>query len=112
MAVSIETKPAFAPGTPHLLSEGNYFVTGHYYDVMPGAKQFLFIKETEQPHASTEIHVVLNWLDELKRLNGRKAMMQADLRVRELASALAVGSLLLAACSVLTSYPPEGPDLL
>ena len=68
MAVPIETKPSFAPGTPHLLSEGNYFVTGHYYDVMPGGKQFLFIKETERPHTSTEINVVLNWFDELKRL--------------------------------------------
>ena len=68
MVVPIENKPAFSPGTPHLLSEGDYFVPGHYYDVMPGAKQFLFIKEIEQPHGSTEINVVLNWFDELKRL--------------------------------------------
>jgi eukaryotic-like serine/threonine-protein kinase len=68
MAVPIETKPAFTPGTPHLLWEGEYFISGHYYDVMPGAKQFLFIKQVEQPHASTQINVILNWFDELKRL--------------------------------------------
>jgi len=68
MAVPIETKPSFAPGTPHLISEGDYLVTGHYYDVMPDARQFLFIKEMEQPHGPTQINVVLNWFDELKRL--------------------------------------------
>jgi serine/threonine-protein kinase len=68
MAVPIETRPTFTPGTPHLLWEGNYLVTGHYFDVMPGAKQFLFIKEVEQPRAATQINVVLNWFDELKHL--------------------------------------------
>jgi len=68
MAVPIETRPTFTPGTPHLLWEGNYLITGHYFDVMPGAKQFLFIKEVEQPRAATQINVVLNWFDELKHL--------------------------------------------
>ena len=66
-AVPIESKPAFTLGRPQLLSEGTYFESGHYYDVMPGAKQFVFIKEIEQPHGSTEINVVLNWFDEVKR---------------------------------------------
>jgi serine/threonine-protein kinase len=68
IAVPIELKPSFKPGTPRLLWEGNYLVTGHYFDVMPGAKQFLFIKEVERPHTATGINVVLNWFDELKHL--------------------------------------------
>lgn len=68
MTVHIETKPTFTPGTPHMFWEGNYFPSGHYYDVMPGGRQFLFIKQVEQPRASTHISVILNWFDELKRL--------------------------------------------
>jgi len=68
MAVPIQIRPAFTPGTPHMLWEGNYFPSGHYYDVMPGAKQFLFIKQIEQPQASEQISVILNWFDELKRI--------------------------------------------
>ena len=68
MAVPILTMPTFTPGTPRMLFEGNYLPSGHYYDVMPGAKQFLFIKEVDQPQASTEINIILNWFDELKRI--------------------------------------------
>ncbi|HET7840007.1 MAG TPA: protein kinase, partial [Terriglobia bacterium] len=50
MAVSIETKPTFTPGTPRALWQGDYFQSGHYYAPLPGGKQFLFIKEIEQPH--------------------------------------------------------------
>ena len=67
MAVPIDIKHGFTPGTPHLLWEGNYLATGHYFDAMPGAKQFVFIKEMEQTHGAIEINVVLNWFDELKR---------------------------------------------
>ncbi len=68
MAVPIVTKPTFTPGTPHMLWQGNFYLSGHYYDVMPGAKQFLFIKEVEKPQAPTQINVILNWPEELKRL--------------------------------------------
>jgi len=67
MAVPVDIKHGLTPGAPHLLWEGNYFASGHYFGVMPGAKQFVFIKEMEQPHGTTEIHVVLNWFDELKQ---------------------------------------------
>jgi len=73
MAVPVDTKRGFAPGTPHLIWEGNYFASGHYFDVMPGAKRFVFIKEMAQLHGTTEIHVVLNWFDALKqRMAGQK----------------------------------------
>jgi len=65
MAVPIETKPAFSAGTPSLLFQGTYFVTGHYYDVMPDGKHFIFIKEAGQAGKVSQINVVLNWVDEL-----------------------------------------------
>jgi hypothetical protein len=66
MAVPVNTKPSFSPGLPHPFAEGEYVVSVHDYDVLPGDKQFLFIQENEQ--TATQIHVVLNWFDELKRL--------------------------------------------
>ncbi len=73
MVVPVETKHGLKPGTPRLLWEGNYFSSGHYFDVMPNAKQFVFIKEIEQPHGTIEINIVLNWFDELKRqMTGQK----------------------------------------
>lgn len=65
MAVSIRARPAFSAGAPRLLFQGIYFATGHYYDVMPDGKHFLFIKETGQGNQATQINVVLNWTTEL-----------------------------------------------
>ncbi len=66
MQVKIETKPTLLAGTPQQMLQGNYFLSGHYFDVMPDGKQFVFIKETEQARAATQINVVLNWFDVLK----------------------------------------------
>ena len=68
MAVPVITKPTFSPGLPHLLAEGDYFLSGHCYDPMPGAKQFVFLKIAGQSNTSSQINVVLNWADEVKRL--------------------------------------------
>ena len=69
MAVDITTEPTFTHGTPKLLFEGEYFSYGPraVYDVAPDGQRFLMIKESEQV-SSTQIHVVLNWFEELKRL--------------------------------------------
>ena len=67
MRVPIQTKPAFSAGTPHPMFQGNFYASGHYYDIMPDGKQFVFIRETEQARAATQINVVLNWVDELKQ---------------------------------------------
>jgi Tol biopolymer transport system component len=70
MAVSIQTKPAFSAGAPRQLFQGDYFVSFHYYDVMPDGKQFVFIKESEQGRSAPQINVVLNWFEELKQKVG------------------------------------------
>jgi len=66
MQVKVETKPTLLAGTPQQMLQGNYFLSGHYFDVMPDGKQFVFIKETEQARAATQINVLLNWFDVLK----------------------------------------------
>ena len=38
------------------------------YDVSADGQRFLMVKETEQATAATQINVVLNWFEELKRL--------------------------------------------
>jgi serine/threonine-protein kinase len=67
MRVAIEAKTGFAAGTAQQVLQGNYYESGHYFDVMPDGKQFVFIKEREQTRAATQINLVLNWFDELKR---------------------------------------------
>ena len=68
----VETKPRFAAGKPKLLFEGHY-ETSIYpfepdYDVSPDGQRFLMIKAGEQESAATQLNVVLNWSDELRRL--------------------------------------------
>ena len=73
-AVDSSTQPGFAAGKPRQLFEGPYLKNGvgcarPDYDVSPDGQQFLMVKsgEQEQP-APTQINVVLNWFEELKRL--------------------------------------------
>jgi serine/threonine-protein kinase len=70
MVVDITTEPTFAQGKPKLLFEGDYLRYGPraFYDVSPDGQRFLMIKLGEQALAVTQIHVVLNWFEELKRL--------------------------------------------
>jgi len=67
MAVSIETKPGFSAGSPRMLFEGRYWASGHDYRVTPSGDRFVFIKETEQQAAPTQINIVQNWFEELKQ---------------------------------------------
>ncbi|HEY6945406.1 MAG TPA: protein kinase [Candidatus Acidoferrum sp.] len=67
MAVQIETKPAFSAGRPELLFGANYFTSGHYYDVMPDGKHFVFIQSAQQSDRPSQINVVINWSEELEQ---------------------------------------------
>ncbi|HTG61308.1 MAG TPA: protein kinase, partial [Terriglobia bacterium] len=72
MAAAIETKPAFAAAKPKLLFEGHYetgiFAFEPDYDVSPDGQRFLMIKASEPEQAATQLNLVLNWSDELRRL--------------------------------------------
>ena len=69
MVVSVQTGPTFKAETPRLLFEGTYiygpFNWQSNYDISPDGQQFLMVKQVE---GQTQINVVLNWFEELKRL--------------------------------------------
>jgi eukaryotic-like serine/threonine-protein kinase len=72
MAVDIATRPSFTAGKPRVLFEGRYNPapgTTPNYDVSPDGQRFLMIKPSEASEAAapTQINVVLNWFEELKR---------------------------------------------
>ncbi len=68
MAVSVSTDPGLSLGKPSLLFEERYAIEGGasppYYDVAPDGR---FLMCGNLPGA-TRLHVVLNWIEELKRL--------------------------------------------
>jgi hypothetical protein len=72
MAVEITTQGGFAVGKPRMLFEGKYVRSeAHmpHYDVSSDGQHFLMLKPVEQQQAAlTQINVVLNWTEELKRL--------------------------------------------
>lgn len=67
MVVPFETSPRFAPGKPEILFSGDYLShPGRAYDISPDGERFLMVKPDDDEN--TELHVVLNWFQELKRL--------------------------------------------
>ena len=71
MAVDVATQPGFAAGKPRKLFEGKYErapIPVANYDVSGDGQRFLMLKPSEQAQAATtQINVVLNWFEELKR---------------------------------------------
>jgi eukaryotic-like serine/threonine-protein kinase len=71
MAVPIVTDPGFSVGKPKLLFEAPYAsvaVRVPNYDVSPDGQRFLMIKVSEPTKPPTQINVIANWFEELKRL--------------------------------------------
>ena len=69
MVVPLQIEPAFRPGTPRMLFEAPFASNpGGYpnYDVSLDGTRFIMV-ETDATELH-EIHVVLNWSEELKRL--------------------------------------------
>ncbi len=71
-AVAVDASSAFASGEPQLLFTGPYYRAGlfrrHTYDVTSDGQKFVMIRESEMDTAGSEIIVIQNWLEELKRL--------------------------------------------
>ena len=82
MAAPVETGgqalgAPFSSGTPVILFQAQYYsgsgaFLGRTYDVSPDGRHFLMIKESsgaaDQTATPTQIVVVQNWVEELKRL--------------------------------------------
>jgi len=72
MAVDVTTQPAFAIGSPRTVFAGDYGFLGGSgqlanYDVSPDGQRFLMLQSNVQEGGVSQIHVVLNWFEELKR---------------------------------------------
>jgi len=78
MVVEIRLQPSLAPGKPRVLWTGPYArglssqcspagATNSNYDVTPDGQRFLMIQEEEDALIATQINVVPNWPEELKR---------------------------------------------
>jgi len=65
MAVEVESGPAFRAGTPKLIFEGQYATTG--WDAAPDGKRFLMIKSRAVETAQDQVHVVMEWFEEVRR---------------------------------------------
>jgi Tol biopolymer transport system component len=67
--VAVVSEPGFSASKPETLFEGRYTAStaGSSYDVSRDGRRFLMVRE-EQGAALTELRVVLNWFEELKRL--------------------------------------------
>jgi len=67
MSSVITTEPEFKWEEPRELFRGNYLnVFGHSYDVAPDGRFLLF--QGDQPLTITNLNVIQNWFEELKRL--------------------------------------------
>jgi serine/threonine-protein kinase len=72
MSVSFITEPELHVGKPKVLFEGKYFggaPWGRNYDIAPDGTRFIMITDEGQIVKSTQINVILNWSEELKRLD-------------------------------------------
>ena len=69
MVVSIQTEPSFKPGDPRPLFAGDFNNQDQWpsYDITPDGERFVMMKKVEL-EPLTQINVVLNWFEELKRL--------------------------------------------
>ena len=71
MTVPIQAAPTFSAGTPTRLFDGPWYVvsTTRPYDVSRDGQRFLMIRNADGANSGpATIEVVVNWLDELKRL--------------------------------------------
>ena len=75
MVVDISGGPAFAAGTPRPLYSGRFRFSPNgntSYDLSPDARRFLRVQQVQPEQPANQIHVVLNWFEELKRVMGAK----------------------------------------
>jgi len=71
MAVPVQAQPSFQPGSPRQLFVGRYLTfTGPYrtYDVAPGGRRFLMVRDKEATLTASRVIVALHWAHELRQL--------------------------------------------
>jgi len=70
MVVAVSTQPTFSAGRPRLLFTGPFVRSAGRinYDISPDGESFVMLDSGEKSGAATEVNVLLNWYEELKRL--------------------------------------------
>jgi len=69
MAVEVATEGSFSVGKTQLLFEGVYLSLSGLtsFDVTPDGRRFVMIRHDEPALPATQLNVVLNWFEELRR---------------------------------------------
>jgi len=67
MAAPVQTSPTFSSGTPRVLFDEDFFMSGSFYDVSLDSKHFYFIKTGGRAGGPTSINVVLNWTSDFNQ---------------------------------------------
>jgi hypothetical protein len=67
MAVDVKARPALAVGKPRQLFEGDFLLSHHDYGLLLDGRHFIMIQPVEGKQTQAELHVVVNWSDELKQ---------------------------------------------
>ena len=74
MAAPVTTQPAFAPKAPAILFDGTYNLrsdSGVSFAIDADAKRFLMVRPAADANVPSQIRIVVNWFDELRRLTNR-----------------------------------------
>ena len=66
MAVDVKTRPALAVGKSRILFEGDFVLSHHDYGLVPDGRHFIMIQPVAGKKPPAELHVVVNWSEELK----------------------------------------------
>ena len=71
MSVPIETKPTLRIGTPARLFDGGFNVSHpRDFDISPDGRRFVVVRHSGGDSGKQEMRIVLNWLEEMKRVGG------------------------------------------
>jgi len=74
MAVPVTTQPTFAPKAPAMLFDGTYNLrsdSGVSFAIDADAKRFVMVRPSADGNVPSQIRIVVNWFDELRRLTNR-----------------------------------------
>jgi hypothetical protein len=74
MAASAVTQRIFSPGRPRVLFEASFQLGGavNDYDLTLDGREFLMLRDDSPHRGLTEYKVVLNWFQELKKLEAAR----------------------------------------
>ena len=74
MIASVVIQPTFSSGRPRVLFEGSFQLVSavNDYDLTPDGREFLMLRDASPRRGLTECKVVLNYLQELKKLEAAR----------------------------------------